>query len=52
VGEGKVTAITEGRMLGRRGRGRKIRVLDGMKRGKTYSEIKREIRVAKVGLSP
>jgi hypothetical protein len=44
VGEGMLKNILEGRALGRRGRGRKMKGFpDGMKGRKTSCEMKREI---------
>jgi hypothetical protein len=51
VGEGMLKAVMDGRMLGRRGRKRK-RFLNAMKRGRTYSEMKKEVGWEGVGLSP
>ena len=43
-GSGMLKAVIEGRMLGKRGRGRrKIGILDNMKGGRKYVELKREI---------
>ena len=43
-GSGMLKAVIEGRMLGKRGRGRRrIGILDNMKGGRKYVELKREI---------
>jgi hypothetical protein len=50
VGKWILKAIIGGRMLGKRGKGRKRKgFLEGMKRGRTYSEMKSKTRLEGVG---